>query len=76
MTTQKQSCRTCRWAEWERTPTGRIKQNCSGQCVYPVAHIRLPDSITENVMFTKNPPRNAIWTKDGTNCPCWEERTE
>ena len=60
-------CRTCRFAKWTLTKTGRIAKNEYGRCEYHVASVPLP--FCHKVSHT----RTAIWPADGEDCPCWEE---
>ena len=63
----KHICKTCKWAEWRRTETGRIRPKQAGRCTYQLPVIPLPISIE-----VKFPHRSAIWRDFTEECPCWE----
>ena len=66
----KSICVTCKWAEWQRTPTGRIKSSVAGRCKYPIEdHMpTLPAS-----MELRTPRAKAIWShRCYTECPVYE----
>jgi len=71
MTEPQQSCGSCLFGQFERTPTGRIKQKKSGQCTFEVPQQPLPDSITKAAMYVATRPKSFIWPKDGETCPCY-----
>ena len=67
-------CRTCRFAMFEKTPTGKFRKDWSGLCLWPVPkNLPLPLSITRQL-----PDRGlvlhkgCIWPQDETLCPVWE----
>lgn len=69
------SCKTCRFAEWKRTGTGRIK-NVSGRCKYVVVLPPLPTSVTGSYTGAPNLSINRRSMtpdgRDGTDCPVYE----
>jgi len=64
---RKAECRTCRWAEWKRTPTGRISQVSAGHCRCPVSWPLLPAC-----MDVPRERRRGIWTDEGKDCVRWQ----
>ena len=78
------SCKTCKFAEWERTSTGRITKNAgspgpggkSGTCTFDVLPIfgeyfnKLPSSHRRDARKTY---KHGLWNGDGHDCPCWQE---
>ncbi len=36
------SCANCKWADWKRTPAGKLHPSGDGQCNYPVEMPVLP----------------------------------
>ena len=63
------SCKTCKYAEFPRTVTGRIQRNMPGKCTYEVKLPQLPASVPVRYMS-----RMAIWFDSGANCPTYEKR--
>lgn len=68
----KPSCKTCKWADWERTPTGRISRKYVGSCLYPIPEPVLPTSVVRHSI--SKPYAGGIEPNDGTKCPCWEKK--
>ena len=62
-----QSCKTCKYAEFPRTPTGRIKRTCHGKCKVDFVPPPLPACIARPYW-----PRVSIWPDMGENCPSYE----
>lgn len=62
------SCGTCKWASFERTPTGRIKKNMHGTCRYPPT-VEPTRPGCENMT---TPWRSSIWPNSDYNCPVYE----
>lgn len=67
-------CKTCRWAQWERTATGRMSYKNAGHCLYVVQMPPLPHSVTGAYGYQKEFPRSRIHADMGAGCPTWEER--
>lgn len=66
-----QSCKTCRWAKWNYTATGRINKY-AGRCLYVVTLPALPYSVTAHHSFFKDQMaacRSAIRPDCGATCP-------
>ena len=59
-------CADCRFAQWERTKTGRIMRKVAGQCTWVWTPPPLPRSLE-----LLGPFRRAIWP-DYRDCPTWE----
>lgn len=63
-------CVSCQFAEWQRTPTGRVKQRAPGKCRVP-----LPDLAP--ILPTCVPPprlsRCSVWPDQGQDCPTYEQ---
>lgn len=59
-------CGTCIFADFERTPTGRIKKDAVSRCGFPI------NTIPERVLpfgFSQGPSRQlGIWPTDGKDC--------
>jgi len=66
----KQSCKNCKYAEWEYTEKGNIKRSRAGTC-----HRKVPAIIKPSCMKIKI-SKSAIWAdgKDGSTCMLWEEK--
>jgi len=72
----KKCCDTCKYADFDRTPTGKVsKKYPRGRCTYPLTDIfnsiipKLPSSVplrTLPVLCTYG-----IGGTDGQNCPVW-----
>ena len=71
----KQSCKTCKFAEMQRTPSGRVSQR-AGQCTYQVVMPPLPDSITRAWGFKTEFSKKYIWPNDGEKCPVYEKEID
>jgi hypothetical protein len=68
----KRMCGTCRWGEFERTATGRIKKGRSGRCQIPdPVRPALPECITRAVGYSILYSRSWMGPEEGTLCPCW-----
>lgn len=70
-------CSTCRWAEWQRTPTGRISAKHCGRCSVEVKIPPLPLSVDAKHIETIVSHRFGIWpgkTITGAVCPVWERK--
>ena len=61
------TCLNCRWAKWERTPTGRASRVKPGRCTYPIPVLNLPMVADEVHIHYK-----AIWVDDDRPCACRE----
>lgn len=64
-------CETCKHANWERTPTGRISKNYSGRCTYPIKSVEFPSIPVVYQIQIVGP--QGIWPGDGEGCPCYEK---
>jgi len=62
-------CRTCAWAEWERTPTGRISKTHAGRCTFPIKRPVLPMCVCEGDYLP--PHKHGIWADLKTPCVAW-----
>ena len=69
-----QSCKTCKFARWQHTKTGRIATQRFGTCLYQIEMPMLPDSVTKSFSFQPEPSRCAIWVDDGKACPCYTQK--
>lgn len=67
----KQSCKTCFWAQWDLTPTGRIRRDSFGQCTVPLPTVVYPDSVTRAYGYQAVPRRQSVQPTDGSLCPLW-----
>lgn len=68
-------CRTCRWAEWEKTPTGRVKRSEAGHCVVEIPGMSLPVCCTPEECEKVSAGRfhkTGIWWDYEKECPFWE----
>lgn len=63
---KQKCCKTCAYAKWWRTPSGRIKQKTSGKCQWREPALVVPAVVT--VTFS----RIAVWPESGAECPTWE----
>lgn len=56
-------CKTCKWARWQLTPTGRIRRGVCGRCEYPSFQLPPGPACEERI----KPHRVAVWpTMGGT----------
>jgi len=62
------SCKTCKWAKFQRTPSGRIKRNVHGTCEYPPPIEPLKPACE----IYKQSGRMAIWPELYQGCPVYE----
>lgn len=65
-----QTCKTCRWAQWQRTPRGTILKRVAGICTY---HVEWPNIPTCQRMPMAD--KHGIWPKDGATCKCYERES-
>ena len=64
-------CRDCKFAEWKLSEKGNIRISQSGDCMAPLPKMPpMPDSMLMQPII-----KYAIWPKDGTNCPAFEQIT-
>jgi hypothetical protein len=62
-------CKTCKYAEFPLTPTGRIKRTTYGKCTVTFVPPPLPACINQPYWH-----RHSIWPDDGANCPTYEPK--
>lgn len=64
-------CKNCGWAEWQLTPTGRIKTRTYGNCTVPAPDIKslLPSCYTMSYL-----QKCSIWVDQGEECPTWKPK--
>jgi hypothetical protein len=64
----EKGCLTCSLAEWQRTPTGRIKQRTPGRCNAPIPDLKpiLPASVAQPRLW-----KAAVWPDQGQDCPTY-----
>lgn len=73
---KSQVCRTCVFAKWERTKTGRVRKSVSGRCVAEMVRVQFPvcaDPLIKKVVEEGTVPRVAIWWDSSEECPCWKK---
>ena len=63
----KQCCRTCHWAKWQKTVSGKIKRYVAGICEFEVKWPPIPWAVRY-----PHADKIGIWPNDGFACPCWE----
>lgn len=68
-----QCCKTCRWARFERTPTGRIVRRYAGRCAYPLPP---PPVLPSSVIEYHAPYKGGIRPESGATCPVYEPAVE
>lgn len=67
------SCKTCRFASWIFTPTGRVKKNVAGRCTYEIGpRPKLPESVHGRFASIWPPGKGGIWPDFGRTCECYE----
>jgi hypothetical protein len=66
------ACITCGWAEWQLTPTGRIKKNVPGRCTFNITSQSLRAILPRCAVFD-HPHKSAVWPEDEGFCPVWKE---
>jgi hypothetical protein len=68
-------CVGCRWAEWDRTKTGRLSPRGDGRCLYPVVLPVLP--LSRSWLSGRSPTPLGGWIVrqpgHGDGCPCRSE---
>lgn len=64
------TCKTCKYATFELTPTGRIKRNLVGRCSVPAP---APPVAPACFVFSK-PLRAGVWPDMGAACTAWESK--
>lgn len=70
MKDKQTGCKFCKWARWERTPTGRIATKYAGRCQVVVPLPVFPSSFPE---WRRTPFYfDAIHVGDGVDCPLFE----
>ena len=78
MTEPKRGCLTCKWADYLKTPTGRLSRWESIHCRFPMNNLgkqiaalraELPDSMKHNEIRLTN---HGMSKDDGANCVQWE----
>lgn len=67
----KHCCKTCLWSRWELTPTGRIKKDENGRCLFPIPIQPVQPECVKPFIIE----RYAIAPDDGTHCVCFSENT-
>jgi len=74
-------CKNCAWAQFERTPKGKITRNVAGRCTCPGPDFStFPQSTWEGQCSEDpdgRPPivaRHAIWPDFGKKCPLFKQR--
>jgi hypothetical protein len=63
-------CGQCRYAQFERTKSGRPVRDRAGLCAYPLPP---PPSVLPVCFEYKIVRLFSIWPKDGSDCLCFEE---
>lgn len=66
-------CKTCKWAKWQMTNTGKISRIYSGECVYRIVLPVMPECVMEPIHVR----RGGIWPdlKSGANCLTYEAKS-
>jgi len=69
------TCLNCRFAEWERTKTGRLHPSGEGECMYRPPQPVLPEPV---YCLVKPLYRSACLSRRNpeTDCPCWAAKGE
>lgn len=64
-------CTTCEFAQWQRTPSGRINQRKAGKCNFPLPDLSaiLPISARVGDLY-----KDSIWPDYGHDCPTWKQK--
>lgn len=70
MKTVPGECRSCRFARFQRTPTGTIKADKCGDCRFPIDTTTMPHPKCVTLLVE----RRAIWSDHG-GCQVWERQT-
>lgn len=67
------SCRTCKWADWQKNAIGNLLRKKHGACTYPLVLPKLPGCLkTPDYVFEAT--RYGIWPDDYPDCPCYEPK--
>lgn len=83
MSDKPKSCLTCKWAEYDATPTGRLRRGAYVKCTHPptspgVIAIALAGKVPQSHLLDIDPLRSrTMWpdTMDfGASCACHEPR--
>lgn len=64
-TSEDKYCKTCKFAKFVLTPSGRIKKDWAGECTYELILPSVPASME---VYSKS---FGIWPDSGKNCPTY-----
>lgn len=64
------SCKDCKYAEWDRTKTGRLSPSGNGRCIYPYKVPKLPASMYWISFSTPHPCGGNINRKEELKEDC------
>lgn len=71
-------CGTCRKAQFEYTPSGRIMKGRCGRCTHEVEWPKVPffiqNSLPRKSIKSAGVWSEGIWPDSGVDCPCWEAK--
>ena len=65
------NCRSCKWAEWGKTASGRKTFGNYAACTYPV-NVTLPASRREAILLLKKGMGVAEYKNVPLDCKTWE----
>lgn len=67
-----QSCKTCKYSKWERTPTGKISKLYGGKCLFKIELPILPSCVNSFINLNTENWKNRVWPNNGADCKVWE----
>ena len=85
MSDTKRGCLTCKWADYARTPSGKLKKGFAVKCLFtrPPSYVLeqvlepLLSSAQKKMLHVSVPPNVIMWTcegQDGSDCTKWEPK--
>jgi hypothetical protein len=73
-------CKRCVYAQWEYTPTGRIKKHACGRCTFALKQEDLPvvpphwKDLPSAEYLNRAGMSCGIWPTHMPDCPCFKEK--
>ncbi len=68
------TCGDCKWAEFSRTATGRIRKDLSGNCTAPVPKLKdMPYALQAKLPGTWPGKPYGIWPDEHEGCPVYKK---
>lgn len=68
-------CDSCQYADFQRTPRGRIVSGSIGRCTYDIKMPPLPACVEMSIaLMEPNRCKGRIFPGNGATCPVWAKR--